>query len=257
MNVILKRTSIALIIASSVVACSLNATAAERVMTPETGHLATGKHLTLDPKDTALVVIDPHNDVLSPKGVNWNVLGASVTENHTVEHLETLFKTAKADNYEVFISPHYFYPTDHTWKFAGPMETAELKNNSFARKGALSLEGFENSGADWLAQLKPYIEDGKTVIASPHKVFGAQTNDLVLQLRKRGIQKVILAGMIANLCIESHLRELLEQGFEVVVVTDATAGPRTEAGDGYKAAVTNYKYLAHDLMTTKEVVSHM
>ena len=93
---------------------------------------------------------------------------------------------------------------------------------AFARSGALTLDGFTGSGADWLDELKPYIEDGTTIVVSPHKVWGPQTNDLVLQLRKRGFNKVILAGMLANLCIESHLRELLEQGFEVTVVKDAT-----------------------------------
>ena len=60
---------------------------------------------------------------------------------------------------------------------------------------------------------------------SPHKVYGPENNDLVLQLRKRYISKIILAGMAANLCVEAHLRELVEQGFEVAVVKDATAGP--------------------------------
>jgi nicotinamidase-related amidase len=50
--------------------------------------------------------------------------------------------------------------------------------------------------------------------------------------------------MLANLCVESHLRELLEQGFEVAVVKDATAAPRhPEIGDGYKAALINYGFL--------------
>ena len=93
--------------------------------------------------------------------------------------------------------------------------------NMFDRKGALTTKGFDGSGADWLAQYKPYIEDGRTVVASPHKVYGPETNDLTLQLRKRGITKIILAGMSANLCVEAHLRELLEQGFEVAVVKAA------------------------------------
>ena len=93
----------------------------------------------------------------------------------------------------------------------------------YDRPGALDLTGFRGSGADFLEQYKKYIEDGETIIASPHKVYGPETNDLVLQLRKRDIGTVILAGMSANLCTESHLRELLEQGFEVVVVKDATA----------------------------------
>ena len=122
----------------------------------------------------------------------------------------------------------------------------------------MSLEGFANSGADWLDRFKPYIEDGKTVIVSPHKVWGPQTNDLVLQLRKRGISKIILGGMLANMCVESHLRELLEQGFEVAVVKDATAGPRhPEWGDGYQAAMVNYRFLAHAVLSTEETVDRM
>src|ERR1700752_1382136 len=208
--------------------------------------------------DTAVVFIDPQNDVLSEEGANWGAVGASVTENGTVENMERIFKAAKANGYEVFISPHYFYPTDSGWKFNGPLETDEFRTHSFARSGPLTLKGFSNSGADWLDRFKPYIDDGKTIVVSPHKVFGPQTNDLVLQLRKRGIRKIILGGMLANMCVESHLRELLEQGFEVAVVKDATAGPKhPEWGYGYTAALINYAFLAHAVMTTDETVDAM
>lgn len=208
--------------------------------------------------DTAVVLIDPQNDVLSEKGANWGALGASVTENRTVENLEQIFKAAKENGYAVFISPHYFYPTDSGWRVNGPIEAGEFKTRTFARSGPLSLDGFANSGADWLARLKPYIEDEKTIVVSPHKVFGPETNDLVLQLRKRGISKVILGGMIANLCVEAHLRELIEQGFEVAVVKDATAGPRhPEWGDGYQSALVNYQYLAHAVISADEAVKGM
>ena len=128
----------------------------------------------------------------------------------------------------------------------------------FDRKGALSLEGFEGSGADWLERYKHYINDGTTIVASPHKVYGPETNDLVLQLRKRGIDNVILAGMSANLCVESHMRELLEQGFNVTVVKDATAAAITpELGDGYQAALTNFDFMANAVLTTQEAVSRL
>jgi nicotinamidase-related amidase len=130
-----------------------------------------------------------------------------------------------------------------------------LQSKEFFRPDPLSLHGFSGSGADWLDRYKPFIEDGKTLVVSPHKVWGPQTNDLVLQRRKRHINKVILAGMLANLCVESHLRELLEQGFEVAVVKDATAGPRhPELGDGYKAAVINYGFLANAVLSTDDAV---
>jgi nicotinamidase-related amidase len=201
---------------------------------------------------TALVITDPQNDFLSPKGVAWGVVGKSVTANNTVENIETLLKSAKANGIPVFISPHYYYPHDHGWQFEGALEKLMHNIGMFDRKDALSVEGFEGSGADWLAQYKPYIEDGKTIVTSPHKVYGPETNDLVLQLRKRGVDKVILAGMSANLCTESHMRELLEQGFEVAVVKDATAGAQVEEGDGYAAALVNFRYIANTVWTTKE-----
>ena len=207
---------------------------------------------------TALVITDPQNDFLSPDGVTWGMVGESVTENNTVEHIGSLFKAAKENGIPVFVSPHYYYPTDHGWKFEGTLEKAMHAINMFDRKDPLSLDGFEGSGADWLEVYKPYIQDGQTIVASPHKVYGPETNDLVLQLRKRRIDTVFLGGMSANLCTESHMRELLEQGFEVIVIKDATAAAITpELGDGYAAALINYGFIANEVITTEEAVRRL
>ena len=63
--------------------------------------------------------------------------------------------------------------------------------------------------------------------------------------------------MSANLCTEAHLRELLEQGFQVAVVTDATAAAQTPDIDGYAAAMTNFRFLANTMWTTDEATGHM
>jgi len=164
---------------------------------------------------TALVITDPQNDFLSPDGVTWGVVGESVTANKTVENLGKLFEAAKSSDMPVFVSPHYYYPTDHGWQFKGALEVLMHNIGMFDRKG---------------------------------------TNDLVLQLRKRGIDKIILAGMSANLCTESHMRELLEQGFEVAVVKDATAAAIVPEGNGYEAAVVNFRFIANAVWTTEEAV---
>ena len=205
--------------------------------------------------NTALVITDPQNDFLSPKGVTWGVVGESVTKNNTVENIEKLFKAAKANGMPVFVSPHYYYPTDKGWQFEGALETLMHAIGMFDRKGQLDVDGFENSGADFLARYKPYINDGQTIVSSPHKVYGPENNDLLLQLRKRGIDKVILAGMSANLCTEAHLRELLERGFEVAVVSDGTAAAIIPEGDGYAAAMTNFRFMANDVIDTSEAVA--
>jgi biuret amidohydrolase len=213
--------------------------------------------MELDLSRTALVVTDPLVDFLSPQGVAWGAVGASVEQHNTVENLRRLFAEAKRANITVVVSPHYYYPTDKGWKFEGALEKLMHNINMFDRAGPYTLAGFENSGADFMPEFKQYILDNKTIITSPHKVYGPETNDLVLQLRKNRIDQVILAGMSANLCLDSHLRELLEQGFEVAVVRDATAAAILPEGDGYLAALVNFRFIANALWTTDEVIRRL
>ena len=214
-------------------------------------------NMVLDLSRTAVVVTDPQIDFLSEDGVTWGIVGASVTENGTVENIERLFKAAKQAGVVVMISPHYYYPTDKGWKFEGALEKVMHNTGMFNRVSPYSMDGFENSGADFMPQYKPYLFDGKTIITSPHKVYGPEQNDLVLQLRKQRIEQVLLAGMSANLCVESHLRELLEQGFEIAVIKDATAAAQIPEGDGYLSALINFRFLANAVWTTDEVIARL
>jgi nicotinamidase-related amidase len=209
------------------------------------------------PGRTALVVTDPQNDFLSPEGVTWGVVGKNVIANRTVENIDTLFQTAKNVGMPVFISPHYYYPHDHRWQTEGTLEALMHSIGMFDRKDPLSLEGFCGSGADWLPRYRKYIADGETIVTSPHKVYGPESNDLILQLRKQNISKVVLAGMSANLCTESHMRALVEGGFEVLVVTDGTAAAQLPGWDGYAAALTNFRMIAHAIAPTRDVVLDM
>lgn len=211
--------------------------------------------MVLDRERLAVVCTDPQIDFLGEEGAAWPVVKKSATENNTVENIERVFKACKEANLPLFISPHYYYPHDHHWKFEGALEVLMHHIHMFDRKGQLDTDGFKGSGSDWLARYKPYIEDGKTIVCNPHKIYGPEQNDLALQLRKYGINQVILMGMSANLCVESHLRELIEQGFEVVVVQDATAGAITDKLDGYKAALTNFRFMASASVTTDEAVA--
>jgi nicotinamidase-related amidase len=201
---------------------------------------------------TAIVITDPQNDFLSPDGVTWGVIGESVIKNKTVENLETLFQLAESKGIKVFISPHYYYEHDHKWKFEGALEKLMHDIGMFDRGDQLNKEGFEGSGADWLPRYKKYINKDFVTVVGPHKVYGPEQNDLSLQLRKQKIDKIVLAGMSGNLCVESHLRELLEDGFEVAVVVDATASAVAPGYDGNVAAEINYRFVASHVYTTKE-----
>jgi biuret amidohydrolase len=208
--------------------------------------------------NTALVLTDMHNDFLSPGGLAYPLIAQSLARNRTADNLEQLLAGAKAHGLPVFVSPHYYYPHDHQWEVpVTPLEDLAHQIGLVNRKGPLDVEGFEGSGADFPQRYKPYIQDGKTVVTSPHKAYGTSTNDLVLQLRRRRIEKIILAGPVGNLCVEAHMRDFVENGFEVAMVRDATAGAVNEEGDAYQAAMVNWRFMAHALWTTAQTVARM
>jgi hypothetical protein len=112
----------------------------------ETTSPETTKPIGMHSSDTAVVFIDPQNDVLSETGKAFDAVRESLKG----------------------------------MEIQRALETDEVNTNLFGRTGRLTTADFKGSGADWLERFKPYIEDGKTIVASPHRVWGPQTNDLVL-----------------------------------------------------------------------------
>jgi len=236
---------------------NLNKNRVEKWLEENTEHGLPVTGFDIEAGRTAVVITDPQRDFLSPDGVAWGAVGESVVENNTVANMEALMNAGVAAGMPLMISPHYYFPTDHNWKFEGTLEKLMHAIKMFDRTSSLNVDGFEGSGADWMEEFKPAINNKNTVICGAHKVFGPENNDLVLQLRKQRVDKVILAGMSANLCVESHLRELVECGFEVVVVGDATAAAKVPGLDGMVAALTNYRMIASDIWTTTQAVENI
>lgn len=181
--------------------------------------------MKLDLERAALVVIDPQIDFLNPKGAVSAGLEQGATEHKTVQNLARLFKASKHAGISV----------------------------------AISLTSLRGLRSDFIPELEQYIEDGTTIVCSPHTVYSQipRVNDIGLRLRKQRVGQIILAGMIASLRIESHLRDFIEQGFEVAVVRDAVAGSRLPEGVGYLSALVNFRCIVNALWTTEETVKRL
>ena len=199
--------------------------------------------VSINPKMTALVIVDPQNDFLSEKGVVWDLVGDLVVKNNVVDKLKALIAKAKEAGVAVVYSPHYYDKEYNAWHNVNFIDRVMFDRKMFNRG---------TWGAEWHPELKP---DGDTIVAAPHKnLSGFHTSDIDIQLRKRGINTILLAGMSANLCVESHLRDAEEKGYQVIVINDATAA----AGeDAYKAALTNYSFIAHESITTEEALKRL
>jgi nicotinamidase-related amidase len=179
--------------------------------------------MTLDVNHAALIVIDPQIDFSSLK-CGSSGLHENAAELRTIQNLVRLTKAAM------------------------------LARIPFA----VSLTAPRELRSDFVPDLKKYVEDGNTIICSPHLVDSQlRVNDVGLRLRKQRIHQIVLAGVIASLPIEAHLRDFIEQGFEVAVVRDAVAGARLPEGVGYLSALVNFRCIINALWTTDETIQRL
>lgn len=123
---------------------------------------------------------------------------------------------------------------------------------------AISLTAPRDLQSDTIPAIKNYVEDQETIISWPHVMLKSfWVNDIGLRLRKLHITQIILAGMFGSLRIEAHLRDFIEQGFEVAVVTDAVAGARIPEGIGYLSALAHFRRIVNALWTTEETIKRL
>jgi nicotinamidase-related amidase len=216
--------------------------------------------MQIDKPRTALMLADMQNEFLEEKkeGTYYALIEDALKKRNVIANLEQLLKTAQDLGYFIIHSPHWYYPTDGQWVVPAGAIGDYLRSIGFCgRKDPVDLEGFHKSRADYYEPFKKYLMDGHTCTTAPHKIFGCESNDVIKQLRMRKVEKVIMAGPVANICLESHMRDIVEAGIEVAMVRDAVAAGVNEEGDGYTAAMVNWRFMANAVWTTEETVKKM
>jgi nicotinamidase-related amidase len=192
---------------------------------------------------TALLVIDPYNDFISEGGKIWDRIRAVAEANGCVPHMLQVLSAARKAGLRVFYAMHRRYrPGDYeTWKYIAPVQKAAWKSKTFeyGTWGGEFRRGFEPQPGD--------------IVASEHWCSSGFANtDLDLQLKRHGIQRVIVVGLIAHTCVEATIRFAAELGYEVTLVKDATADYSDEAM--HAAIEVNLPSYASAIVTTAEIV---
>jgi len=200
--------------------------------------------LELDLKKTAIFITDPQNDFLSEGGAAWELVGEQVVADKVVEHQVQLREAAKKVGIPVFYSTHMYTEMDFkNWQSLNAIDKLMFEIDMF-HQGTW--------GHDFHPDLVP---DDNTIVMNPHKgLSNFWAGDAVIQLREYGIETLIMTGMSANLCVESHTRDAIENGFDVIIIADATAGAGPLAK---KAALINYEFIAHEVTTTEDIIKRL
>ena len=96
-------------------------------------------------------------------------------------------------------------------------------------------------------------QPGDVVVEQHWGQSGFVSTDLDVQLKQRGIEKIIIVGMMANTCIEGTARSGAELGYHVTLVSDATAA--YSRGAMRAAHRINAPTFAHAILTTDAVIT--
>jgi len=200
--------------------------------------------VTYDKDVTALLVIDPYNDFISEGGKIWHRLKAVAEANRCVPHMLDMLNAARKAELRVFYALHHRYrPGDYeTWKYIAPIQ-----------KAAWSHKTFENG--TWGGEIRPEFEPkAGEIVATEHWCSSGFANtDLDLQLKKHGIHRLIVIGLIAHTCVEATIRYAAELGYDVTVIKDATADYSDE--EMHAALDVNIPNYASAIGTTDEIVA--
>ena len=198
---------------------------------------------TYDKEITALLVIDPYNDFISEGGKVWARLKTVAEANDCVPHMLQVLNAARKAEFRIFYALHHRYrPGDYeTWRYIAPIQKATWERKTFQ-------EG--TWGGEIRGEFKP--QPGETVALEHWCSSGFANTDLDLQLKKQGIHKLIVIGLIAHTCVEATVRFAAELRYEVTVVKDATA---SYSDEHMRAALDiNIPNYATAILTAKEIV---
>ena len=199
--------------------------------------------LNFEKETTGLLIIDTYNDFISEGGKLWDRIKSVAEANDCISHMLQLLTAARETGLRVFYAMHHRYrPSDYeTWKYVAPVQKAAWSRKTFE---------YGTWGGEFRVEFAPHPGD---IVAQEHWCSSGFANtDLDMQLKRHGIQRLIVAGLIAHTCIESTVRFAVELGYEVTLVKDATADYSDV--EMHAALDVNLPNYASAVVTTNEIV---
>ena len=193
---------------------------------------------------TALLVVDPLNDLISEGGMAWPMSGEVIQEVKAVEHIENLLSVSREKGIEVAYAPHHRYREGSyaERKYLSPTHIAQLGPGHMLSQGTW--------GGDFAERLAPKENE---FVASEHACSsGFAGTNMHAHLTEKGITHIIVVGMITNSCIEATVRSAIDLDYHVTLVTDAVAAFSTMEHE--QATKERYPLLGHIVSTTEDIV---
>jgi nicotinamidase-related amidase len=188
---------------------------------------------------TALLLVDPFNDFLSPGGKLYEATKTTLEGTNVVENIAQLIAAARAHHMLVVYVPHHHTKEGdyRNWKFMAP-----------SHAGSKQVMLFEKNtwGAEFHPALQP--QEGDLIAQHHWTASGFANTDLDFLLRQHNIDHIVVAGMRANTCIDSTARYGVELGYHVTLIKDGIGAFNAE--EIRVTVETNFPNYGHALLST-------
>ena len=183
--------------------------------------------MQVDPRTTAVVLVEYQNDFTTEGGTLHGAVEGVMKQNDMLENSQRVVESARRAGATILHAPITFAP--------GYGELGDPDKVYGILKGVIDSNSFVKGtwGAEICDQMAP--QEGDIVVEGKRGLDTFATTNIDFILRSRGIETVALGGFLTNCCVESTMRTAYEKGYDVITLTDCTAATSDEE---QQAAVT-------------------
>jgi nicotinamidase-related amidase len=177
--------------------------------------------MSLDPKTTAVVLIEYQNDFTSEGGVLHGAVSAVMDQTNMLDKTQKVVAAAREAGVTVMHAPIMFADGYN-----------EISSHPYGiLKGVVDGKAFVKGswGAAIVDELEP--ADGDIVIEGKRGLDTFASTNLDFILRSKGIRTIVLGGFLTNCCVESTMRSGYENGYQVITLNDCVAATSPEEHD--------------------------
>jgi nicotinamidase-related amidase len=177
--------------------------------------------MTIDPKTTAVVLIEFQNDFTSDGGVLHGAVSGVMEKTEMLANAQQVADAARASGATVMHAPITFAEgyneiSDHPYGILKGV----VDGNAFVK---------DSWGAAIVDELAP--QDGDIVVEGKRGLDTFASTNLDFILRSKGIKTIALGGFLTNCCVESTMRSGYENGYQVITLSDCVAATSQEEHD--------------------------
>jgi len=198
--------------------------------------------LSLDPKETALVLIEYQNEFTTEGGKLYDAVKDCMEATGTLENSKKMLDVAREKGCTVVHVPISF-TKGHT----------ELSKSPYGiLKGVVDGNAFVEGewGSAICDTMKPL--ESEIVVRGKIGLCGFHSTNLDSILRQNNVRNVVLGGFLTNCCVESSMRTAYENGYQVYTLKDCCAATSIEGQD---AAFEHTFGMFSKASTSEEIIS--